>query len=343
MFEPDTLEQFAKFGIPGLAIFVFWMIFQNKFEFKTSQLSKRSTAIIAGLFLLLVAGVVVIALFLYKPSSIIPPSQDSEKLSLSIDSQFTDKYSFVYSVVRPGQGKPRVYELGTWYRIILNNQSKEKINITKLKLIFDGKLTANDTLKGPFFDKISYAGDDIRFIGPTPYPIELESKQYKAIYAALPLRLPSILGECALQAMHDNDSPKDSMIEVFLYGERPIHSFSPIVTVQSDAGEQLIPGEVLSSIQIGDLALTRMCYFHEENGAYEMIGYYENDDGFRMLKTTDLFNTCTFLNALSIESLRNLEHPTNHAVLVAETSLEKEFSIALKPSPSLLYLIQDTQ
>ncbi len=343
MLDSDALALFARFGIPGLAIFVFCMLFQNKFDFKTSRLTRRSTAIIAVLFLMLATFVIVTALFLYKPTATTQEKQTIELLELTFDRHFIDKYSFVYSVIRPEKGLPRVQELGTWYRLVLNNQSKGKISVTDLRLVFDGKFTANDRIQEPFFEKINYSDEDMLLLRPLAYPIELEEKQYKAIYVPLPLTLPQVLGECALQAMRDESSPLDSMIEVFLFGEKPVHHFSPIVTIQSDNEEQLVSGNIFASIQIGDLSLYRKRKFQLEKSGYKMLGNYENDDGLRSIQTTDLFSTCISTAKLDLDSLRSLERPVNKAVLIAKISSSKEFSIALKPSPSLFYFIQDTQ
>jgi len=63
----------------------------------------------------------------------------AEKLELGIDTSFMHEYTYAYTVMRPLNTPPRVYQLATWHRLVINNQSKEPINITELTLVVNSK------------------------------------------------------------------------------------------------------------------------------------------------------------------------------------------------------------
>ena len=329
-------EIFSGAGTVGLALFV--LLTGVILAFKLFNKISGRTALWLSFASTFVLAVVVIFLgHTNAPPQI--PAFGEEQLVINLDNKFQRRHSFVYSVTRPHNKLPRVHQLGTWYRLTLKNQSNEPIYITKLSLIIDDQKTASDDIKGPFFDKLELAEDSIRFIGPSKYPIELTSKQYRTLYVAIPIPVPNKLGKHLLAELRDADSKIDSMIEMYLYSDKVVQQFAPIVTVQNDTGEQLVSGQSLDISQL-EVAIERQCMFRPEGEAYTMLGYDKYDDGFRLRKTDDILLSVAAATGFKAEELTDMPKPFNKATLVASTSMDKEFRIDLKPNPSGLYLIQ---
>lgn len=82
MIDAAVSSEFAKFGIPGLALFVFLAIFHNKLHFKTSILSGRASALLGLAVLVLTAVVVVTALVVFKDTKL--SSHSSEDLRKTV-------------------------------------------------------------------------------------------------------------------------------------------------------------------------------------------------------------------------------------------------------------------
>lgn len=265
-------------------------------------------------------------------------SANKEKLELGIDTSFMHEHTYAYSVMRPKNSPPRIHQLATWQRIILNNQSNEPINITELNLIVNNKKTAGDKLEGAFFEAVHLGSDSIKFSGSIQYPIHLEPKEFKYIFASLPIEVPQEIGELTLNILHKKSSKKDSMIELFLFGKEPETVFRKFMPTTINGGEELLAdGDKISKlISYSDLALHRQIGYSKDMGYFSQVGIGEYDDGFSMMRTLKLFNLAGDALAKENSSIATIVSPVNRAILSAKTSLNEVFSIDLKPSSMLI-------
>ena len=262
----------------------------------------------------------------------------AEKLELGIDTKFMHEHTYAYSVMRPLNTPPRVYQLATWHRLVLNNQSKELINIKELTLVVNGKKTANDKLEGPFFENIHLDSGSIKFSKSVKYPIRLEPKEVKYLFVSLPTEIPAEVGEIALSFLHDQKSRKDSMVEQFLFGNEPEFEFSKFMPTTINGREELlVDGEELSEmVSYSDVALYRPIGYLRGGEFYAQKGVGRYDDGFSMMRTSRLFNLVSNTLSKHNRSIADQVSPISSAVLSAKTSMNEVFSISLKPSSMLI-------
>ncbi|MFQ2202046.1 hypothetical protein ACK325_07775 [Aeromonas hydrophila] len=261
-----------------------------------------------------------------------------EKLELGIDTSFMHEYTYAYTVIRPVNSPPRIHQLATWQRLFINNQSKEPINITELRLVVNDNETASDKLEGPFFENIHPDFGSIKFSKIIQYPIRLEPKEFKFLFVSLPTEISPKIGEISLNILHDPLSKKDSIIELFLFGNEPEIVFSKFMpAIVNGKEELLIDGEKISTmISYSDVSLQRQIGFLTEEDFYIQKGIGSYDDGFRMIRASELFNMLSNTLTKNNDSIAEQKSPIDSAVLSARTSMNETFSIQLKPASTLI-------
>lgn len=261
-----------------------------------------------------------------------------EILKLDIDSSFMHEFSYAHTVMRPEKSPARVHQLATWQKISLNNQSNERINITELNLVVNGKVTASDKLTPPFFKNIIIDGSSIKFSQQINYPIHLEPKEFKYLFVSIPTEIPHKLGEIALSVLHDKSSDLDSNIELFLFGKEPNIKFEKIMPATIGGKENLlVDGDKVSNeVSYSNLELYRQVGFSQEGDYYKQKGLGKFDDGFKMIRTTQLFNSLNKILATKNHSITSEISPIKSAVLSAKTSMDQVFSLKVTPSSTLI-------
>ncbi|MEZ8383410.1 hypothetical protein AB6C98_06885 [Vibrio splendidus] len=288
------------------------------------------------------ALVVFIVVYNTNPASLnvqdLEDSHSDERLELKIDTSFMHEYTYAHTVSRPSNRPPKVYQLATWQRLILNNQSKEPINITELSLVVNGEKTAHDKLESPFFEKIYLNSGVLKFSQNVHYPIRLEPKEFKYLFVSLPTEVPSEIGEIALSILHNNASKMDSMVELFLFGNDPAVEFNKFIPTTIDGREELLVdgGKLSTMVSYSDLALYRQVGFLKEGELYSQVGLGPHDDGFLMMRTSKLFNLISDDLSKRNASISTQVSPVKSAILSAKTSMNEVFSIELKPSSMLI-------
>lgn len=265
-------------------------------------------------------------------------NSSEEKLELGIDTNFMHEFTYAYSANRPLNSPPRIYQLATWQRLSLNNQSKEPINITELTLVVNGKKTAGDKLEGPFFANILLDSSSIKFSEKIEYPIRLGPKEFKYLFVSLPVEVSPKIGEISLSVLHDRSSQMDSMIELFLFGDEPVFEFNKYMPATINGREELLVdgAKISTMVSYSDVALNRQIGYLIDGDYYIQKGIGRYDDGFRMVRTSELFNMVSDILAKKGDSIPAQKSPINSAVLSAKTSLNEVFSVNIKPSSMLI-------
>ncbi|MBL1271117.1 MAG: hypothetical protein COB25_001580 [Oceanospirillales bacterium] len=265
-------------------------------------------------------------------------NSSEEKLELGIDTSFMHEFTYAYSAMRPLNLPPRIHQLATWQRLVLNNQSKEPINITELTLIVNDKETAGDKLEGPFFANIHLNSGSIKFSEKIEYPIRLEPKEFKYLFVSLPVEVSPKIGEISLSLLHERSSKMDSMMELFLFGNEPEFEFNKFMPATINGREDLlVDGEKVSTmVSYSDVALHRQIGYLVEGDSYIQKGIGRYDDGFTMIRTSKLFNMISDILPKKSGSIADQKSPINSATLSAKTSLNEVFSVNLKPSSMLI-------
>jgi hypothetical protein len=262
----------------------------------------------------------------------------SEILKLDIDTGFMHEFTYAYTVMRPEKSSSRVHQLATWHRISLNNQSKEPINITELNLVVNDRVTTSDKLTPPFFNDIILEGGAIKFSQQIKYPIHLEPKEFKYLFVSIPIEIPHKIGQISLDILHDKASDIDSHIELFLFGKEPNIEFEKIMPATINGKENLlVDGDKVSSeVSYSNLALYRLVEFSREGDYYKQKGAGKFDDGFKMIRTSQLFNSLNKVLTAKDYSIMHETSPIKSAVLSAKTSMNEVFNLKLSPASMLI-------
>lgn len=266
----------------------------------------------------------------------------NEKLEIGIDTNFMDEYTLAHSVIRPKDKPPRIHQLSTWHKVVLNNQSLEPINVIELGLLINNQKTAGDVLAAPFFKKLYPSVNGPIFSEPVTYPIQLKEKEYLHLFISFPVEVSENIGEASLSVLHNSQSEKDSMIELFLFGQEPLIEFSKFLPTTVNGKEEVLTNgeEVSKVLSFSDMALFRQMGFYKEGNAYMQVALGGHDDGFIPMKTIDLFNRVVEKLEENGKSIASEVTPVSKAALYAKTSLNEVFWIEVKPSSSLIKLTQ---